>query len=66
MGARCFGKGQLFADDRAQRAVFEAGNEAGVNLVFFRGRNAPKGEGADGGAAAHEFAGVDRLHRGCR
>ena len=59
VGACGFGKRELFAHHRAQRAVFEAGNEAGVNFVFLSRRDAPKCEGANGSAASHEFAGID-------
>src|SRR4029077_15132195 len=49
--ARGFGERQLFADDWAQGAVFEASDEASMDLRFFRWRNCPERETTGGGAA---------------
>jgi hypothetical protein len=59
VGAGSFCKRQFFADDRAQRAIFEACDDTGVNLCFFGCGNGPKREGADGAAACHEVTSVD-------
>src|SRR5215469_8421371 len=42
--SRGFGKRQLLAHHRAQRAVFQAGNQPGMDVRFFGGRNPPKRE----------------------
>src|ERR1700682_613051 len=59
VGACCFGERKLFAHHRTQRAVFETGDDAGVNLRGFDVRDSPKSDSEKGGAANHEFAGVD-------
>src|SRR2546430_1190448 len=50
---------KFFADDGAERAVFEAGIEAGENVGGFRVGDDPKSEGANGAALAHDVTRVD-------
>src|SRR2546430_4228590 len=68
VGAGGFGERQFFADDWAKRAVFEAGNEAGVDFRFLRGGDGPKREAASGGAAQHQVARSEerRVGKECR
>src|SRR5215469_13493513 len=45
--SRGFRKRQLFAYHRAQRAVFQADDQPGMDVRFFGGRNPPKCEGTN-------------------
>jgi hypothetical protein len=59
VGAGGFGERQLFADDWAQGAVFEASDEASMDLRFFRWCNCPKREASGRSATRHQVARVD-------
>src|SRR5882762_6165702 len=58
------GLGRVFerefgADDRAKGAVFETGDESGVNVGGFGVGDGPEGEREDGAAAGHDVARSD-------
>src|SRR5207248_658272 len=57
--ARSLGQRQLFAHHWAQRAVFQARNQPGMNVRFFRRCNPPKRERANRAASGHQFARID-------
>ena|SRR6266436_1582707 len=48
-----FGEGEFFADDGAQRAIFEASDNTGVDVGFFRSSEGPKGKASNRAAPAH-------------
>src|SRR5438105_2155992 len=59
MRARRLGEWHFRAHDRAQRAVFQARQEPGVDVGFFDWRDGPQRESANRGAARHELTRID-------
>src|SRR5258708_39426561 len=60
VGVLGFGEGQLFADDGAQRAVVESGEETGMDVSLFRGSDSPERKSPSRRTAQHQVPRVNR------
>ena len=60
MSAASLCKRQFLPDNRPQGAILQAGEEPGVNLLFFGFRDAPESKGVNRGAARHQVPRRDR------
>src|SRR5713101_9195778 len=59
----CLRQRQLLADNRAERTVFQAGDQPRVDFRDFRGLSCPQRECEDSRATCHQVAGCEREPR---